>query len=331
MDLRWIMEAENNKELSFADYVFKQVCPDNKFLEEMNEIIPWHELQNYFDGHIKRNHNKPGRPAYPIMLMFKIHLLQQWYDLSDFQAEFQINDRLTFRKFLELNIEDSVPDSTTIENFRHLLEEQDLGKKLVKILDDYFVKIGLIRKEGNLVDATFLRANSKPHKKNPDKNSDIDAKYGHKGFGFSGTINMDKKSKLIRKTNVTSAEVLDFQSVEEVLVGDEKELYGDKGYAPARKSLRLKLKDCVIKIMHKRERGKKGEPATELSIKKQEANAKYSKERARVEHAFGIMKERFKFKRLRYRGLERVGAKFDSMAIAYNFSRLGFLMRRSCA
>lgn len=325
------MGGENNKELSFADYVFNQVCPDNKFLDEMNEIIPWHELQNYFDGHIKRNHNKPGRPAYPIMLMFKIHLLQQWYDLSDFQAEFQINDRLSFRKFLGLGIEDSVPDSTTIENFRHLLEEQDLGKKLVKILDDYFVKIGLIRKEGNLVDATFLRANSKPHKKNPDKNSDIDAKYGHKGFGFSGTINMDKKSKLIRKTNVTSAEVLDFQSVEEVLVGDEKELYGDKGYAPARKSLKLKMPECIIKIMHKRERGKKGEPTPKLSPKKQEANAKYAKERARVEHAFGIMKERFKFKRLRYRGLERVAAKFDSMAIAYNFSRLGYLMRQSCA
>ena len=92
-------------------------------------------------------------------------MLQQWYDLSDFQAEFQINDRLTFRKFLGLGIEDSVPDSTTIENFRHMMEEQDLGKKLIKILDDYFVKIGLIRKEGNLVDATFLRANSKPHKK----------------------------------------------------------------------------------------------------------------------------------------------------------------------
>jgi IS5 family transposase len=176
-----------------------------------------------------------------------------------------------------------------------------------------------------------LRANSKPHKKNPDKNSDIDAKYGHKGFGYSGTINMDKKSKLIRKTNVTSAEVLDFQSVEEVLVGDEKEIYGDKGYAPARKGLRAKLKDCKVRIMHKRQHGKKGEPTPELSEKKKAANKSYSKVRARVEHAFGIMKERFKFKRLRYRGLERVAAKFDSMTIAYNFSRLGYLMRQSCA
>jgi len=324
------MSGENNKELSFADYVFQQVCPDNRFLEEMNEIIPWHELQNYFDGHIKRNHNKPGRPAYPIMQMFRIHLLQQWYDLSDFQAEYQINDRLSFRKFLGLGIEDRVPDSTTIENFRHMMEEQDLGKKLVKILDDYFVKIGLIRKEGNLVDATFLRASSKPHK-NKDKNSDIDAQFGHKGFGYSGTINMDKKSKLIRKTNVTSAEVLDFQSAEAVIIGDEQEFYGDKGYAPARATLKEKLPECIIKIMHKRQRGKKNEPTPELSPNKQVANRSYAKERARVEHAFGIMKERFKFKRLRYRGLERVAAKFDSMVIAYNFSRLGYLMRLSCA
>jgi len=324
------MNIKNDTSLSFADYVFQQVCPDNKFLEEMNEIIPWGELQEFFDTHILRKHNKPGRPAYPIMLKFKIHLLQQWYDLSDFQAEYQINDRLSFRKFLGLGMESDIPDSTTIENFRHMMEEQDLGKKLIKMLDDYFIKNGLIRKEGNLVDATFLRANSKPTK-NEDKKTDIDAEFGHKGFGFSGTINMDAKSKLIRKTNTTSAKLLDHQSVEEVIIGDEKNFYGDKGYAPARAALRKKMPECIIRIMHKRQRGKSGEPTPELSPKKQEANRSYAKTRARVEHAFGIMKERFKFKRLRYRGLERVANKFDSMTIAYNFSRLGYLMRKNCA
>jgi IS5 family transposase len=321
------MSTKKDDGLSFADYVFHQVCPDNKFLDEMNEIIPWGELQEFFDGHIRRNHNKPGRPAYPIMLMFKIHLIQQWYDLSDNQAEYQIHDRLSFKKFLGLGMESDIPDSTTIENFRHLMEEQDLGKKLVKMLDDYFIKIGLIRKEGNLVDATFLRANSKHHK-NKDLNSDIDAELGHKGFGFSGTINMDANSKLIRKTNTTAANVLDHQSVEEVIIGDENELYGDKGYAPARKTLKEKMKDCKIKIMHKRQRGKKNEPTPELSPKKKEANRSYSKIRSRVEHAFATMKEAFGFRRLAYRGLERVAGKFDSLAIAYNLRRLGYLVVR---
>ena len=81
------------------------------------------------------------------MLMFKIHLLQQWYNLYGRQAEFQINDRLSFRKFLGLTTEDLVPDATTIENFRHqILEQQNIGKGLIKVLDKYFREIGLIKK-----------------------------------------------------------------------------------------------------------------------------------------------------------------------------------------
>jgi IS5 family transposase len=259
--------------------------------------------------------------------MFKIHLLQQWYDLSDAQAEYQINDRLSFRKFLGLGMESDIPDSTTIENFRHLIEEKNWGDKLVKLLDDYFVANGLIRKEGNLVDATFLRANSKPTK-NEDKKTDIDAEFGHKGFGYSGTINMDKCSKLIRKTNTTSAKILDHQDVENILIGDEKELYADKGYAPVRNDLTKKLRNCKVYIMFKRQRGKKNEPTPELPQVLQEANKSYSKIRARVEHAFATIKEAFGFRRLRYRGLERVASKFNSLAIAYNFRRLGYLLKR---
>jgi transposase, IS5 family len=324
------MSKKEENSLSFAEYVFQKVCPENKFLEEMNEIIPWDEIQIFFDKHLKYqklNKKKEGRPAYPVMLMFKIHLLQQWHDLSDTQAEFMINDRLSFRRFLGLGIESKVPDATTIENFRHLMEENNWGEKLVKLFDDYFVSMGLIRKEGSLVDSTFLRANSKPTK-NEEKKTDIDAEFGHKGFGYSGTINMDKKSKLIRNTNTTPANILDHQSVEYVLFGDEKELYGDKGYAPARKTLKKKMPNCKVKIMYKRQRGKKGEPTPELHPLKKAANKAFSAIRARVEHPFAIMKEAFGFTRLRYRGLERVAHKFNCLAVAYNFKRLGFLLKR---
>ena len=129
--------------------------------------------------------------------MFKIHLQQQWYNLYGRQAEFHINDRLSFRKFLGLTIEDLVSDATTIENFRHqILERQDIGKGLIEVLDKYFREIDLIKKEGNLAEAAFLQANSKCHT-NRNKNSDKDARAGYKGFGYSGTINMDKKSKFI--------------------------------------------------------------------------------------------------------------------------------------
>lgn len=287
----------------------------------MERVIPWQEIQDWFNGHIRRNANKPGRPAYPIMLMFKIHLLQQWYNLSDRDAEFQINDRLSFRKFLGLGIEDNIPDSAAIENFRHFIwEEHNIGKELIKILDKYFKQIGLIKKEGNLIDASFIKANSKPHV-NPNKNSDIDAQSGYKGFGYSGTINMDKKTKLIRRTEVTPANILDFRSIKPVIIGDEKVIYADKGYVPAEKELRKIYPKIELRIMHKR---KKYQQLNEIQ---KEQNKIYAKERARVEHAFAAIKSVFKFTRLRYRGLERAAEKFNSLVIAYNFFRLGFLMR----
>lgn len=311
-----------------AQYFVEQACPDNKFLEEMNNVIPWCEIEEWFKGHLKKERNKKsGRPPYPIILMFKIHLIQQWYNLSDREVEFQINDRLSFRKFLGLGIEDNVPDATTIENFRHFLEARKLNKVLIAVLDKYFNQIGLIKKEGNIVDATFMRANSKPHI-NPNKNSDVDASLGHKGFGYSGTVNMDKATKLVRATEVTPANVLDYKSTEAVILGDEKVLYADRGYAPSRKMIEEKYPQIVDKIMYKRQRGKKGSEYTPLDVFREHHNQKIAKERARVEHVFAALKGVFKFVRLRYRGLERVTTKFESLIIAYNFYRLGFLMRK---
>lgn len=325
------MSKKNNDRPTLADMVFQKVCPDNKFLDEMNEVIPWGEIEIFFNKHLKRKDTKAGRPAYPTMLMFKIHLLQQWNDLSDEGVEYLIYDRLSFRKFLGLGIESNIPDSTTIENFRHLMEEKNWGEKILKMIDDYLVSKGLIRKEGNIVDSTFLRANSKPKsKEKAEEKTDIDAEFGHKGFGYNASINMDKESKFIRKTYTVSADVLDHQSMEGTLIGDEKELYGDRGYEPARKILKnnKKYKGCKVRIMFKRKRGKKDQPAPQLSERKKALNKAYSRIRARVEHVFGIMKEAFGFKRLRYRGLERVSNKFNSLSIAYNFRRLGFILKR---
>ena len=282
---------------TLAQYFVEQACPDNKFLEEMNNVIPWWEIETWFKGHLKKERKKTGRPSYSIILMFKIHLIQQWYNLSDRETEFQICDRLSFRKFLSLGIEDSVPDATTIENFRHFLEERKLNKVLIAVLDKYFNEIGLIKKEGNIVDATFMRANSKPHI-DPNKNSDVDASLGHKGFGYSGTVNMDKVTKLVRATEVTPANVLDYKSLDAVIIGDEKELYADRGYAPSRKMIEEKYPQIVDKIMYKRQRGKKGSKCVDLDVFREYKNRIIAKERARVEHIFAALKRIFRFTRL---------------------------------
>jgi IS5 family transposase len=324
------MSRKQNNSFTFADLIIEKVCPTNKFLEEMNEVVPWEEFEKFFNKHLPRTPDGPGRPPYPLILLFRIHLLQQWYDLSDEKVEFMIYDSLSFRKFLNLRINQDIPDSTTIENFRHLMEEKGWDQKLIKLFDAYSIRKGLIKKESNIVDATFLRANSRPTK-TEEKKTDIDAEFGYKGYGYSATINMDSESKLVRKTNTTSAKLLDHQSVEEVLIGDEKELEGDKGYAPARENLERVLPDCKVKVMYKRTRGKKNEPPKELHIEQKKANKVISKTRARVEHPFGIIKNDFGFTKLRYRGLERVSAKTNSLALAYNLKRLGYLVKRKPA
>ena len=143
----------------------------------------------------------------------------------------------------------------------------------------------------------------------------------------SGTINMDKCTKLVRKTEVTPANVLDYKSTETVIIGDEKELYADRGYAPSRKMMEEKHPEITNKIMYKRQRGKMGSEYTPLDVFREHHNKTIAKERTRVEHVFAAIKKVFKFSRLRYRGLERVTTKFESLNIAYNFYRLGFLMR----
>lgn len=310
--------------MNFAQHVFNEANPGNRFLEEMSKVTPWEMLGKELEKGIERKN--AGRPAYPLLLLLKMHLLQVWFGLSDAACEYQVRDRLSFRQFLGLGIEEDIPDSTTLENFRHDFEP--IAQGVLSKLDVFFKEKGLLLQEGNIVDATFIRANSRPHK-DPKKNSDIDAEHGHKGFGYSSTVNVDVKSKLIRKTVTTSARPHDSQMMEPVLVGDEKEMYADSGYQGTQEILgKRKIK---ARIMAKRQRGKKGEPAPDLPLRLKYLNRLYAKTRGRVEHIFACWKTVFNIKRAWYRGLERVDQQLQSLALAYNLRRYGFLIRPKCA
>jgi transposase, IS5 family len=225
---------------------------------------------------------------------------------------------------LGLGIEDRVPDSTTLEDFRHDFEP--IAESVLAKLDKFFQEKGLLLKEGSVVDATFIQANSRPHK-NADKNSDIDADHGHKGFGYSGTANVDVKSKLIRKVVTTSARPHDSQMLKDVLKGDEKLLYADSAY----EGHRHKIRGMRTRILYKRHRGKKGESTPPLSPRKEKLNKAYAKVRVRGEHVFAGFKSGLGgIQRAWYRGLERVNQQLQSMALGYNLRRYGYLTRAKC-
>lgn len=307
----------------FSQLSFDAACPEHMFLEEMNKVVPW----GVFEKELRRNivRKSGGRPPYPLLLLFRMHLLQVWFGLSDAGCEFQVKDRLSFRKFLGLTIEANVPDSTTLENFRHDFEP--IAEAVLAKLDDFFREKGLLLKEGNVVDATFIRANSRPHK-DPEKNSDLDAEYGHKGFGYSATANVDVGTKLVRKVHTTSARPHDSQMLEDVLKGDENLLYADSAY----EGHRHKLNGVKTRILYKRHRGKKGEATPALPPRQETLNKAYAKVRARGEHVFACWKTGCgAIQRAWYRGLERVNQQLQSVALAYNLRRYGFLSRVKCA
>jgi IS5 family transposase len=310
---------------SLAQVIFIQACPSNTFLEEMLEVVPWERIGAFLKHKIPQKTG--GRPPYPLLLLYKMHLLQTWYGLSDEGCEFQVRDRFSFRLFLGLEIQDKVPDASTLEDFRHKLAENGLAEALLAEMDQYFQEKKLILKEGNLIDATFLKANARKIE-DEDKKTDVDAEFGHKGYGYSGHTNVDQESKLIRKVATTAANLTDDQGMEPALVGDEKKVYGDKGYDQPKPRKELKKRKIKARILWKRKRGKKGEGPKPLPKRKALLNKAYSKLRARVEHIFGIWKTIFKVTRARYRGLERVNQQFQTLAMAYNLRRLGYLINR---
>lgn len=311
--------------MSLVQYFIDRNVPENRFLNDAFLMIRWDELDELLNKYIK--HKSGGRPPYPLILLLKMHLLQMWYGLSDEQTEFQCNDRLTFRKFLNLGIEDKIPDATTLENFRHALTESKISDFLVEYLDKCCVENGLIKKEGTLVDATFIKANCRPHT-DKEKNSDIDAEWGHKGFGFKTTVNVDKESKLVRAISIAPNNVSEAREFANILIGDEVEVFADKGYDRNMVRNVLKARKIRERIMYQTRRSKSGEPATPHTEQKEAFNTSSSKIRARVEHVFAFWKWVFKCTRARYRGLERVAGQMMSLTLAYNLRRMVFLMKQ---
>ena len=304
----------------FSQLAFEQACPSNRFLEEMSRCVPWNMFEKELRNRIVRKSG--GRRPYPLLLQFKMYLVKTWYNLSDEQCEFQCRDSLSFKRFLGLNIEDAVPDATTLENFRHDFEP--IAERVFLKLDALFEKHGLFVNPGNIVDATFIKANCKPHNE-AEKNSDIDADHGQKGFGYTGTINMHAESKMIRRTHTENARPHDSQHLDNVLTGSETVLYGDSGYTGCEE--KMAKKGCKARIVKRRARGKKGEPTPALPLKDKYMNRLIVKTRVRVEHVFACWKTVFGVVRTVYRGLERVSTQVTMLALAYNLRRFGYLSR----
>ncbi len=318
-------------------------------LERLNAVMEWEMLRPVLTKHVSRKEptEKGGRPPYDPVMMFKILVLERLYGLSDDQAEYQINDRLSFKRFLGLGMGEPVPDAKTIWKFRNdLSQTEDAIRELFLLFDEELEKEGLITHKGTIIDATFVdvprqRNNRKENEtikngKTPEEwtapekaaklaQKDTDARWAKKNdethYGYKDHVKCDAESKLITNFGVTDASVHDSQVCLELVDETDRVLYADSGYTGA--LIREGLPEgCVGEIC---EKGTKGHPLTE---EQKAENKRKSKTRCRIEHIFGFMTNSFGGIFIRSIGFMRAWVNIGLMNLAYNFSRYAFLKRR---
>jgi len=287
---------------SFLSIAHNKQLRREKFLNEMDTIIPWKSLLSVIEPHYR--HKDTGRKKKELRMMLKIYFLQQWFDLSDPEAEQEIYDRNSFRKFLDIDLlSDAVPDETTILNFRHLLEEYKLQKTFLEVVNKILEEKGFFMKKGTIVDATLIAAPSST--KNKDKKRDPEMSSTKKGnqwyFGMKGHIGVDVDSGIVHSVEGTAAKIHDRDKLIDLLHGEEKAIFGDKGYAcdDDKKACRKTEGEIHWFVADKGSRNKR------LSIGQKKRNRKRSSPRAKVEHPFHVIKNLWGHTKVRYKGIDK--------------------------
>ncbi len=221
------------KQRTFAGLAWSKkgkVTRRERFLGEMNAVIPWKRLVALIEPH----YPKAGRGRHPHDLekMLRIYFMQQWFDLSDPGAEDAIYDSESMRRFAGVELgEDRVPDETTILRFRHLLERHELTKAIFEEIGSLLQERGLLLKQGTIVDATIIHAPSST--KNRAKSRDPEMRQTKKGntwyFGMKVHVGTDKRG-VVHSLVTTHAAEADINQLPDLMHGEEQELFGDKAY-----------------------------------------------------------------------------------------------------
>ena len=336
------MKNKNAKGLFDEAIRLEKLTKQGDSLVLLKEKIQWEQFRTILESVLIKEAKGPGgREPFDYIMMFKILILQRYYNLSDDQMEYQILDRMTFMRFLDLELSDKVPDSKTIWLFKETLTKANVVEKLFEKFHDELEKQGYIGNEGKIIDASFVEVprqrnsreenkeikegkipddwQDKPHKLSQ---KDIDAKWTKKNnetfYGYKDHVKTDKKSKLIDKYKVTDASVHDSQPLDDLL--EEKDadqpLHADSAYTGENQEKTIegkKLINCV------NEKGYRNKPLTEQQIAK---NRKKSKVRARVEHVFGFIENSMGGSFIKTIGIARATTTIGLMNLTYNMFRV---------
>lgn len=313
------------KQLSFASYEFaqkKRVTRREKFLGEMEQVVPWSRLIALIEPRYPSS-GRVGRQPIGVDRMLRMYLLQQWFGLADEALEDALYDSQSLREFVGIDLaRESVPDATTLLKFRRLLEDNELTAQLFDEIKALLGERGLLLREGTLVDATIIAA--PPSTKNKDNARDPDMHQTKKGnewhFGMKAHIGTDAESGLVHSLHTTPANESDIAHTDKLLHGQETKAHADSGYTGVEKREEIikaqadgKIRgDIEWNIATKRGKIKKM-PEGPLKELVQAVERKKAQIRARVEHPFHIVKNLFHYKKVRYKGLAKNTAQLYSL------------------
>lgn len=296
--------------MSFAQSEYarkKKTTRREKFLGEMEQVVPWGRLVALIEPRYPTG--KRGRPPVGIERMLRIYFLQQWYGLADEALEDTIYDSQAMRTFVGIDLGlESVPDATTLLKFRHLLEEFDLTRRIFEEVGALLTERKLLMREGTLVDATIIAAPSST--KNREGKRDPAMHQTKKGnqwfFGMKAHIGADAASGLVHSVEGTAANESDISQTHKLLHGEEKIVHADAGYTGVEKRAEIIAAHSNVEWRVAARRSKiKEMPESwvkDLSVRFEKLKAQT---RALVEHPFHIIKNLFKHRKTRYRGMRK--------------------------
>ena len=317
------------KQTSFASAEYagkKKTTRREKFLAEMNLVVPWTRLQALIEPHYPKS-GKVGRPPIGVPRMLRMYFLQQWYTLADEALEDALYDSQAMREFIGIDLgRENVPDATTLLKFRRLLEQHDLTAAILVEVNKHLSERGLLVRQGTVVDATIIAAPSST--KNEDGKRDPEMHQAKKGnqwhFGMKMHSGVDAQSGLIHSVVCTAANEADVVHAHELLHGQETQVHGDSGYTGLDKRDEITsaqaqgtLKEIDWRIAMKRGQLKAMQEGPGKALYEWYERRK-AQVRAIVEHPFHIIKNLFGYRKVSYRGIAKNEVRAKAQAALVN-------------
>jgi transposase, IS5 family len=330
------MVEKSAGQFSFADaLVTVRSGPDR--LGKLSSVVKWYRFEKVLRPLARGDASTGGRPSYPVVMMFKALMLQQLYGLSDAELEEAIYDRLSFRRFCGIGLDEAVPDHTTLCRFRNRLVELKLLERLFAELDRQLDAAGLILRRGTMLDAIVIETHAArpprdgapapdgdpaadaPHRRpTRDPDAAFTRKKGRQGshYGYKAHVGVDEGSGLIRRVITTPANINDTVPADQLIVGDEARVLADSAYHTHQRERMLKERGIVCGLMR---RPNRHHPVLKAAARR--FNQAVARRRAAVETTFATLKQRMGLSVIRYIGLTKASAQVLLAAMAFNMRR----------